>query len=127
MPCFAEGVVESAATNGGLILVQFLLTSIGGSIIAGLILSLKGKYKWIAISGLVIGIVGTVLLVRLNVASGQGELLVGMLVLGTGVGAGLAGYTVVVQNAYPEKIGVVSAMLVFFRQLGGANGLAAIV
>ncbi len=88
-----------------------------GSIIAGLLLSLTGKYKWIAISGLVIGIVGTVLLVRLNVASGQGELLVGMLVLGV--------YTVVVQNAYPEKIGVVSSMLVFFRQLGGAIGLAA--
>ena len=125
IPLFAQGVLGTSATNSGLILVPFMLTSIGGSIIAGLLLSLTGKYKWIAISGLVIGIVGTVLLVRLNVASGQGELLVGMLVLGTGVGSGLAVYTVVVQNAYPEKIGVVSSMLVFFRQLGGAIGLAA--
>ena len=125
IPLFAQGVLGTSATNSGLILVPFMLTSIGGSIIAGLLLSLTGKYKWIAISGLIIGIVGTVLLVRLNVASGQGELLVGMLVLGTGVGSGLAVYTVVVQNAYPEKIGVVSSMLVFFRQLGGAIGLAA--
>jgi EmrB/QacA subfamily drug resistance transporter len=125
IPLFAQGVLGTSATNSGLILVPFMLTSIGGSIIAGLLLSLTGKYKWIAISGVVIGIVGTVLLVRLNVASGQGELLVGMLVLGTGVGSGLAVYTVVVQNAYPEKIGVVSSMLVFFRQLGGAIGLAA--
>lgn len=125
IPLFAQGVLGTSAINSGLILVPFMLTSIGGSIIAGLLLSLTGKYKWIAISGLVIGIVGTVLLVRLNVASGQGELLVGMLVLGTGVGSGLAVYTVVVQNVYPEKIGVVSSMLVFFRQLGGAIGLAA--
>jgi EmrB/QacA subfamily drug resistance transporter len=125
IPLFAQGVLGTSATNSGLILVPFMLTSIGGSIIGGLLLSLTGKYKWIAISGLVIGIIGTVLLVRLNVASGQGELLVGMLVLGTGVGSGLAVYTVVVQNAYPEKIGVVSSMLVFFRQLGGAIGLAA--
>ena len=125
IPLFAQGVLGTSATNSGLILVPFMLTSIGGGIIAGLLLSLTGKYKWIAISGLVIGVAGTVLLVRLNVASQQGELLAAMLVLGTGVGSGLAVYTVVVQNAYPEKIGVVSSMLVFFRQLGGAIGLAA--
>lgn len=48
-----------------------------------------------------------------------------MLVLGIGVGSGLAVYTVVVQNAYPQKIGTASSTLVFFRQLGGTIGLAA--
>jgi hypothetical protein len=48
-----------------------------------------------------------------------------MLVLGIGVGSGLAVYTVAVQNVYPQKIGVASSTLVFFRQLGGAIGLAA--
>jgi hypothetical protein len=46
-------------------------------------------------------------------------------VLGIGVGSGLAVYTVVVQNAYPQKIGTASSTLVFFRQLGGTIGLAA--
>jgi uncharacterized membrane protein YfcA len=47
-----------------------------------------------------------------------------MLVLGIGVGSGLAVYIVVVQNAYPQKIGTASSTLVFFRQLGGTIGLA---
>ncbi len=125
IPLFAQGVLGTSATNSGLILVPFMLTSIGGSIIGGLLLSWTGKYKWIAILGLVIAIVGTILLVRLDTASSGLEVLIAMLVLGIGVGSGMAVYTVVVQNAYPQKIGVASSTLVFFRQLGGAIGLAA--
>jgi len=51
--------------------------------------------------------------------------LVAMIVLGLGVGSGLAVYTVVVQNAMPQKLGQASSALVFFRQLGGTIGLAA--
>ena len=125
IPLFAQGVIGTSATNSGLILVPFMLTAIGGSVLAGLFLSLTGKYKWIAILGVMIAIVGTILLVRLDAAAGSAQLLIAMLVLGTGVGSGLAVYTVAVQNAYPQKIGVVSSTLTFFRQLGGTIGLAA--
>ncbi len=125
IPLFAQGVLGTSATNSGLILVPFMLTSIGGSILSGLALTLTGKYKWVAILGLVIDIVGTLLLIRLDVNSSYAQLLVAMLVLGVGVGSGLAVYTTVVQNAYPEKIGTASSTLVFFRQLGGTIGLAA--
>ena len=125
IPLFAQGVLGTSATNSGLILVPFMLTSIGGSILSGLVLTLTGKYKWVAILGLVIDIVGTLLLIRLDVNSSYAQLLVAMLVLGVGVGSGLAVYTTVVQNAYPEKIGTASSTLVFFRQLGGTIGLAA--
>lgn len=103
IPLFAQGVVGASATNSGLILMPFMLTSIGGSIISGQLLSLTGRYKWVAILGLVVAILGTLLLVRLDVHSGYTELLVAMLVLGLGVGSGLAVYTVVVQNAYPAR------------------------
>src|SRR2546421_9985653 len=125
IPLFAQGVLGTSATNSGLILVPFMLTSIGGSVLAGLALTLTGKYKWVAILGLVIDIAGTFLLVRLDVNSSYAQLLVAMLVLGVGVGSGLAVYTTVVQNAYPEKIDTASSTLVFFRQLGGTIGLAA--
>jgi MFS family permease len=125
IPLFAQGVLGTSATNSGLILVPFMLTSIGGSILSGLALTLTGKYKWVAILGLVIDIVGTILLVRLDASSSYAQLLVAMLVLGVGVGSGLAVYTTVVQNVYPKKIGTASSTLVFFRQLGGTIGLAA--
>ncbi|HEV2581929.1 MAG TPA: MDR family MFS transporter [Ktedonobacteraceae bacterium] len=125
IPLFAQGVLGTSATDSGLILVPFMLASIGGSVLSGLTLTLTGKYKWIAILGLVIDIAGTILLVRLDAHSGYTALLIAMLVLGLGVGSGLAVYSVVVQNVYPEKIGAASSTLVFFRQLGGTIGLAA--
>jgi MFS family permease len=65
------------------------------------------------------------MLVRLDASSSYTQLLVAMLVLGIGVGSGLAVYTTVVQNVYPKKIGEVSSTLIFFRQLGGTIGLSA--
>lgn len=125
IPLFAQGVLGTSATNSGLILVPFMLTSIGGSVLSGLALTLTGKYKWIAILGLFIDIAGSILLVRLDAHAGYAALLIAMLVLGLGVGSGLAAYTTIVQNAYPKKIGQASSTLVFFRQLGGTIGLAA--
>lgn len=125
IPLFAQGVLGTSATNSGLILVPFMLTSIGGSVLSGLALTLTGKYKWVAILGLLIDIAGSILLVRLNAHAGYAALLIAMLVLGLGVGSGLAAYTTIVQNAYPKKIGQASSTLVFFRQLGGTIGLAA--
>ena len=125
IPLFAQGVLGTSATNSGLILMPFMLTAIGGSVLSGLALTLTGKYKWVAILGVVIDIVGTLMLVRLDASSSYTQLLVAMLVLGLGVGSGLAVYTTVVQNVYPHKIGTASSTLVFFRQLGGTIGLAA--
>jgi hypothetical protein len=41
------------------------------------------------------------------------------------MGFGMALYTLVVQNALPRKIGQATSALVFFRQIGGTIGLAA--
>jgi EmrB/QacA subfamily drug resistance transporter len=125
IPLFAQGVLGTSATNSGLILMPFMLTAIGGSVLSGLALTLTGKYKWVAILGVVIDIVGTLMLVRLDASSSYTQLLLAMLVLGLGVGSGLAVYTTAVQNIYPKKIGEASSTLVFFRQLGGTIGLAA--
>jgi EmrB/QacA subfamily drug resistance transporter len=125
IPLFAQGVLSTSATNSGLILMPFMLTAIGGSVLSGLALTLTGKYKWVAVLGVMIDIVGTLMLVRLDASSSYTQLLVAMLVLGLGVGSGLAVYTTAVQNVYPKKIGEASSTLVFFRQLGGTIGLAA--
>jgi EmrB/QacA subfamily drug resistance transporter len=125
IPLFAQGVLGTSATNSGLILIPFMLTAIGGGVLSGLALTLTGKYKWVAILGVVIDIVGTLMLMRLDASSSYTQLLLAMLVLGLGVGSGLAVYTTAVQNVYPKKIGEASSTLVFFRQFGGTIGLAA--
>jgi EmrB/QacA subfamily drug resistance transporter len=125
IPLYVQGVVGSSATSSGLILTPLMLTSVAGSIVSGQLVSRLGKYKWIAILGMVVSAVGVVLLVRLNVHSTNNDVLLAMLVLGVGLGMGMSLYTLIVQNALPTKIGQSTATLTFFRQIGGTIALAA--
>ncbi len=106
IPLFVQGVIGGSATNSGLILTL-------------------GKYKWIAILGMLVSVAGTLLLVRLDVNATNNDVLLAMLVLGLGLGFGMALYTLIVQNALPTKIGQATAALTFFRQIGGTIALAA--
>src|SRR5215470_10944830 len=125
IPLFVQGVIGGSATNSGLILTPLMLTSIVGSVVSGQLVSRLGKYKWIAILGMIVSVAGGVLLVRLDVNSGNNDVLLAMLVLGLGMGFGMALYTLIVQNALPGKIGQATSALVFFRSIGGTIGLAA--
>ena len=125
IPLFVQGVVGVSATNSGLLLTPLMLTSIVGSVISGQLVSRLGKYKWIAIAGMAISIVGSWMLVQLNVHSTNADVVWAMLVLGLGMGFGMSLYTLIVQNALPRKIGEATSALTFFRSIGGTIGLAA--
>jgi EmrB/QacA subfamily drug resistance transporter len=125
IPLYVQGVVGSSATSSGLILTPLMLTSVVGSIVSGQLVSRLGRYKWIAILGMLVSVAGVVLLVRLNVNSTNNDVLIAMLVLGLGLGIGMSLYTLIVQNALPTKIGQSTATLTFFRQIGGTIALAA--
>ncbi len=45
--------------------------------------------------------------------------------MGFGMGFSMALYTLIVQNAMPERIGQATSALIFFRQIGSTLGLAA--
>ena len=125
IPLYVQGVVGSSATSSGLILTPLMLTSVAGSIVSGQLVSRLGRYKWIAILGMLVSVAGVVLLARLDVNSTNNDVLVAMLVLGLGLGIGMSLYTLIVQNALPTKIGQSTATLTFFRQIGGTIALAA--
>jgi EmrB/QacA subfamily drug resistance transporter len=126
IPLFLQSVVGVSATNSGLTLMPMMLTAIVGSVISGLLVSVTGRYKWVAVSGVLITIAGILLLRRLDIHATNLDVIIGMFVLGLGIGSGLSVYTVIVQNVTPEKIGQATAALAFFRQLGQSIGLAAI-
>jgi EmrB/QacA subfamily drug resistance transporter len=125
IPLYVQGVVGSSATSSGLVLTPLMLTSVVGSVVSGQLVSRLGKYKWIAILGMLVSVAGVLLLVRLNVNSTNNDVLLAMLVLGLGLGIGMSLYTLIVQNALPTKIGQSTAALTFFRQIGGTIALAA--
>jgi EmrB/QacA subfamily drug resistance transporter len=123
IPLFLQGVVGQSATNSGLVMTPLLLAAIATSILSGQLVSRLGRYKWFAITGILISIIGQFLLVRLNINSTGGEVVLGMVVLGLGLGFGMSLYTVIVQNALPTRIGEATGALVFFRSIGGALAL----
>ena len=125
IPLFVQGVVGTSATNSGLILTPLMLAFVVASIISGQLVSRLGKYKWLAIFGMIVSVAGMLLLVHLDVNSGNSDVLLAVLVLGAGMGFGLSLYTLIVQNALPSRIGESTASLTFFRSIGGTIALAA--
>ncbi len=125
LPLFAQGILGVSATSSGLLLSPLMMALIVSSVIAGQLVSRLGKYKWIAITGMAVSVCGTLLLLRLNVDSSQNDLWISMVVLGLGLGFGMALYTMIVQNALPGKIGQATSALTFFRQIGATIALAA--
>jgi EmrB/QacA subfamily drug resistance transporter len=125
LPLFAQGVLGFSATESGLRLVPLMGGLIFSSIIAGLLVSRFGKYKWIAFVGMAITIAGSYLLVQLDINSNNLELIRDMIVLGLGLGFSMSLYTIIVQNALPTKIGQATSGLTFFRSIGGTIAVAA--
>lgn len=124
IPLFVQGVVGTSATNSGVIITPLMVTAIVSSILSGLLVSRFGRYKIIALVGAVISVVGSLMLLRLDVHSTNTDVVEAMLVLGLGMGTGMSLYNLIVQNALPTKIGQASAGLTFFRQIGSTIGLA---
>jgi EmrB/QacA subfamily drug resistance transporter len=125
IPLFIQGVIGSSATNSGVVLMPLMLTAMAASIVSGQLVSRFGRYKWLTIVSMAISVVGTYLLFRLDVHSGNLEVVIAMLVLGFGLGVGMSLYTLIVQNALPRKIAQATSSLTFFRQIGATIGLAA--
>ncbi len=125
LPLYAQGVLGISATNSGLLLTPLMLGLIFSSIISGQLVARFGKYKWIAFVGMAITIGGSLLLLRLGVNSTNTDLIVAMVVLGLGLGFSMSLYTVIVQNALPNKIGQSTSGLTFFRSIGSTIAVAA--
>jgi EmrB/QacA subfamily drug resistance transporter len=125
LPLYAQGVLGISATNSGLILSPLMMGLVVSSVISGQLVSRFGKYKWIAFVGMAITIGGSLLLQRLDVNSTATDLIIAMVVLGLGLGFSMSLYTVIVQNALPQKIGQATAGLIFFRSIGSTIAVAA--
>src|SRR5579859_801526 len=125
IPLFLQNVTGVSATNSGSLLAPLMGGWVVASIISGQLLSRWGRYRILALVGLACASVGMFLMTRIVVSSSQGEVVRNMIVLGIGMGTGIALFTIIVQNAFPiNKIGVVTAALTFFRQIASTIGTA---
>ncbi len=125
LPLFVQGVMGDSATSSGAVLTPMMLGFVVSSIIGGQLMSRTGRYKVLALSSLVLAVLGMFLLSRMGINASKGELVRNMVLTGLGIGTTMSLFTIVVQNAFPlKRMGEVTASLQFFRNIGGTLGVA---
>lgn len=127
LPLFVQGVLKQSATNAGAIITPLTLGSVVTNIAGGQIISRTGRYRIVALVGLVITLVGTYLLWGMGANTDNLTLIRNMLITGAGLGFALPTFTIAVQNALPyNRLGVVTASVQFTRSIGSTIGISAL-
>lgn len=125
IPVYAQGVLSVSATQSGAILIPLNVAMIVTSILMGVIITKTGNYKVILIVGSLMLLGGYVLLSMLTWQSNLWDLTLAMTVVGMGLGMCMQTYTLVVQNAVDRtELGVATAAVQFFRNVGSTIGIA---
>jgi EmrB/QacA subfamily drug resistance transporter len=124
LPRYFQTVTGASATISGYNLLPLVGGLIVSATLSGQIVARTGKYKFLMLGSLVLLAAGLVLLTNLTAQTDRPILWLWMVIAGLGIGPSFAVFTLVVQNSVnPERIGVATASLTFFQQIGGTIGL----
>jgi MFS family permease len=124
-PLFFQLVMGSSPAHSGMMTVAMMLGMIAASTLNGRVLSRSGKYKKVQVAGLSVAVLAFAALAW-GMDSGSSLLVIepAIFMLGAGLGLVMPNMTTAVQNALPlPRRGVGTAMLTFFRSLGGLLGV----
>lgn len=125
IPVFAQGALGVNATGSGTIMMPMSVAMIVTSIVIGLRISATGHYKTRTLIGVGLMGLGEYLLTQLDPTSPPWLLTAYMVVFGLGLGACMQVHLLLVQNvAARTDLGVVTAALQFFRNVGSTVGIA---
>ena len=124
LPRWFQAVEGASATVSGYNILPLLAALIFSAIVSGQIVARVGRYKVLMLGSLVLLAGGLYLLTNLRADTDRPILWLWMVVAGLGIGPSFAVFTLIVQNAVsPEEVGVATASLTFFQQIGGTVGL----
>jgi len=124
-PLFFQLVMGSSPAHSGMMTVAMMVGMIGSSTVNGRMLSRSGKYKAVQVGGLSVAVLAFAVLAG-GMAAAQSYWIIepAIFMLGAGLGLVMPNMTIAVQNALPvPRRGVGTAMLTFFRSLGGLLGV----
>jgi EmrB/QacA subfamily drug resistance transporter len=127
MPTYLQMVTGADATEAGMLMIPMMGGLLLMSVISGRAVSKSGKYKAFPIVGSLVMAVGLGLLSTLTVDSPLVLLCAYLFVLGAGIGMVMQILTLIVQNAFPNRIvGTATAASNYFRQVGATLGSAVV-
>lgn len=125
LPRYFQLVHGASATESGWQIMTLLFGLIVGAISAGQIVARTGRWKWLLLAAMGVGVLGMVLLSGLTADSSMPLIWAAMFLTGLGLGPITSVLTAVVQTTSPpEVLGAATSTLTFFRQLGASIWLA---
>ncbi len=125
IPVFAQGVIGVSGTRSGLALTPLMLGIVFASTITGQMISRTGRYKWNAVFGVTLIVIGMYSFISITTDTGSLALALRMIVLGLGLGCTFPVFNISVQNAFPgNRVGEVTASVQLARNIGGTVGTA---
>jgi EmrB/QacA subfamily drug resistance transporter len=125
LPVFLQVVKGVSPTTSGLEMVPMMGGMLTTSIIAGQVISRRGRYKLFPIVGTAVMSIGLFLISRIETGTSIPVILLMMLVLGLGLGLVMQVLVIAVQNAVDySDLGVATSGATLFRFVGGSFGTA---
>jgi len=122
IPFFTQGVLGISPTYSGYITMPMMLSMLVASTLSGQYMTKTGKYKKLALFGMILLIAGMLMMHYMDSAL---MAILSMIVFGLGLGPAMSVFSLVIQNAVaPTQLGVVTASNQLFRNLGGTIGVA---
>lgn len=114
-------------THAGLMSIAMVGGLLVSSIVSGRVITTTGLWKRFLVGGMVLVVIGMFLLSFIDEKTPLVVVGLFMAVLGIGLGATMQNLVLAVQNnAAPEDIGTASAVVTFFRSMGGSIGVSAL-
>jgi EmrB/QacA subfamily drug resistance transporter len=124
LPQWLQVVKGLGATESGLNLLPLVIALIVGATLSGQIAARTGRYKVVILGAMLVLAAGLFLMTNLRADTEVTVVWLWMVVTGLGVGPTFAVFTALVQNSVkPAMVGVATASLTFFQQIGGTIGL----
>ena len=125
IPLYLQGVAGVPARLAGTLMTPMMIAVPIAAAFSGQMMSRTGRYKFLLIGGIAVMAAGMLSFATVDETTGRVEAIVRMIVMTLGLGVTLPLLQVVVQNAVPfSVVGVATASVQFFRQIGGTLGVA---
>jgi EmrB/QacA subfamily drug resistance transporter len=114
-------------THAGLMSIAMVGGLMVSSIVSGRIITARGRWKRFLVGGMALTITGMALLSTISATTPLAVVGTYMAVLGVGMGATMQNLVLSVQNNTAQSdMGAASALVAFFRTMGGAVGVSAL-
>ena len=112
-------------TEAGLLTIPLMLGSLVGTLVSGQLITKTGRWKRFLVLGSILLIIGLGLLATIDHRTPEWYAMAFLGFVGLGMGMLMQNYVLVVQNTVDvSQVGATSALVAFFRSLGGTVGVS---